>query len=62
MESSVGVGAVQELGFFLPPVVFKELRIGDGIDVDMLWRLKGGSLIERIVTGGVGGMGEIEIP
>ena len=58
MEDSVGVGAVQELGFLFPSIVLKESRISDGVDIDML---RGGSSIERVVTGGISSMGEIEV-
>ena len=49
------------MGFLFPPVILKEPRVSDGIDIDMLRGSIGGLLIERVVMGGVGGMGEIEI-
>ena len=58
MEGSVGVGTVQEFGFLFPSIVLKESRISDGVDIDMS---RGGSSIERVVTGGISSMGEIEV-
>ena len=60
MEDLVGVSAVKELGFFLPSVVLKELRVGDGIDIDVLGGL-GGGLIKGIVMGRVGSVGEVKV-
>ena len=43
----------------LPPVVFKKLRVRDGIDIDILRRSRGGLLVE-VVSRSIGGMREIE--
>ena len=60
MEGSVGVSTVKELGFFLPSVVLKESRVGDGIDIDVLGGLGGGS-IKGILMGRVSSVGEVKV-
>ena len=49
------------MGFFFPPIIFEELRVGDGIDVDVSGGLMGGLLIEGVVSRSVGSMREIEV-
>ena len=61
LEGSIGVGIVKVLGFFLPSIILEELRVSDGVNVDMPGGLRSGSLVEGIVMGGVSSMGEIQI-
>ena len=61
VEGSVSIGAGEELGFFFPSVVLKESRVSDGVDIDVLSGLMGGLLVERVMMGDVGSMGEIKI-
>ena len=61
VEGPIRISMCQELGFFLPSVVFKESGIGDGVDMSMLGRLVGGFLEVRVVAGGVSGVGEVEV-
>ena len=49
------------MGLFFPSVVFKELRVSDGIDIDMPRELVVGFLEVRVVTGDVSGVEEIEV-
>ena len=61
VEGLVCICMRQELGFFFPSIVFEESRISDGIDIDMLRGSVVGFPKVRVVVGGIGGMGEIEV-
>ena len=61
MEGSVHISTSQELGFFLPSVVFEESGISDCIDMGMPRRSIGGFLEMGVVMGGVGGVGKVEV-
>lgn len=53
---------IGKLGFFFPTVVFEELRISYSIDVDMPGGTRGSLLIAGVVSGGIGSVGEVELP
>ena len=57
----VRISTSQELGFFLPSIVFKESGIGDCIDMGVSRGSMGRLLEVRVVAGGVSGVGKIEV-
>ena len=61
VEGSVHISASQELGLFLPFIVFEELGVGDSIDMGVLRGSVGGFSEKRVMARGVGGVGEIEV-
>ena len=61
MKGSVCVCMCEELGFFFPSVVLKELGVSDGVDMGVLRGSVGGFLEVRVVAGDVGSVGEVEI-
>ena len=61
VEGLVCVGMGQELGFFFPSVILEESGISDRVDVDMPRGSIGGFLEVGVVSGGVGGVGKVEV-
>ena len=51
----------QELGFFFPSVIFEESRIRDCVDVGVPRGSVGRFLEVGVVTGGIGGVGKVEL-
>ena len=61
VENLVIIDMQEKLEFFFPTVILKELRISDSIDINMLGRSGGSSLVERVMARDVSSVEKIEI-
>ena len=61
MEGLVRISASQELGLFLPSIVFEESEVSDSVDMGVSGGSIGGFFEVRVVAGGVGSVGKVEV-